>query len=658
MITLVAVVVFWLVSTSFRPWDLFDRGGFSSDFYDEQARVFLRGRLAVDPAVPGPEGFVVDGATYLYYGPFLAVVRMPFALVGAAFGDTFGDIFVGRLVRISMLIALVVVCRWSARLARAGRHAVRSVESSPDAGRWAIGIFTAAVAFSPVLFAAGWISVYNETELWAVALAIVTITLIVEWAAGGFTQRRLVVLASLAALATTLTRAPIGFGVALAIGVCGVVLLLRTRRWDPVAAIAVAGGLIPVVAHAVVNVAKFGTLLSVPGDKQLLSIQSPVRAAFFESTGGSFFAVDFLPTTLVQYLRPDAIRFERLVPFVRFGPLAENRGGIDVETITPAASLPSSALLLVVLAIAGAIWIARHRSLTWGLVVVATTLATLPTFMIGFVANRYLIDLIPPLVTAGAIGVSWLGALTHEPVVGRPVARRVVRIGLGVLAVFGLWVNASLAIWNLELKSPGFTELRYDIDRAVFDSDPPNVSTIAAGDGAGRDGVIGVLDDCSGIYVAEQGSWVALERSPGVRAISGEIDGDVEQVLASTDLWSLTYRPTGQDGSGDGIVGEVTFERSDGLDGFVREIPAGSMTGSTNHYEVIADPVSDLFFANVGGTGTFLPADVLTAGGPVLDPEIDPEIDPDGIDAGTAAAIAATPLCSEITRRDSPPADR
>ena len=119
--------------------------------------------LAVDPAVPGPEGFLIDGNTYLYYGPFLSVVRMPFQL--------FGDFFTARLVRVSMLIAVVVLCRWAARLARAARSVVHPSEGHD---RWAVGMFTAAVAFSPALFAAGWISVYNETELWAFTLALVS----------------------------------------------------------------------------------------------------------------------------------------------------------------------------------------------------------------------------------------------------------------------------------------------------------------------------------------------------------------------------------------------------------------------------------------------------------------------------------------------------
>ena len=72
--------------------------------------------------------------------------------------------------------------------------------------------FTAAVASSPAIFAAGWISVYNETELWAFTLALIGVTSIVEWAATGFTHARALVGASAAALAATLTRAPIGLG--------------------------------------------------------------------------------------------------------------------------------------------------------------------------------------------------------------------------------------------------------------------------------------------------------------------------------------------------------------------------------------------------------------------------------------------------------------
>ena len=327
VVIVVAVAVFWLIMTSFRPWDLFDRAGFSADFYDEQARAFLRGRLDVDPNVPGPEGFLIDGRTYLYYGPFLAVVRLPFALVG--------DVFVGRLVRVSMLVAYVVLCFWSARLARVGL-AVARPRIGDRTRRWGTAVFVAAVAFSPALFASGWITVYHETELWALTLAVVAITSTLEWAASGYAEWRPLAWAAASTFAATMTRAPIGLGVALGLGVCGVVLVVRRRRADRFAMAAVAAGSLPLLVHAAVNYAKFGSWLSVPGDRQLLSLQNETRAAFFAETGGSFFSVRFLPTTLAQYLRPDTIRFERLVPGIRFGPLAEDRGSLAVETVTPA----------------------------------------------------------------------------------------------------------------------------------------------------------------------------------------------------------------------------------------------------------------------------------------------------------------------------------
>ena len=584
IITVVAVVVFWLVATSWRPWELFDRAGFSADFYDEQARAFWRGRLAVDPAIPGPEGFVVDGRTYLYYGPFLSVVRMPLML--------FGDLFVGRLVRVSMLIAVVVLCRWSARLARAGRAVIRSATPAITVDdRWAIGLFTAAVAFSPALFAAGWISVYNETELWALTLAVIGLALIAEWAASGFVDRRLLLGASAAALAATLTRAPIGFGVSLALIACGGVLLWRSRRtgfdrgrW------ALIGGVLPIVAHVVVNFAKFGTLLSVPGDRQLLSLTDPARAAWFAGNNGSFFSSRFLPTTLVQYLRPDGIRFERLVPGVRFGPLAVDRGSYPAESITPASSLPASATLLLVLALIGVVWLLRRRNRTWLLLVVASLAGAVPTFMIGFVANRYLIDMLPPLIVAGAIGI-WV-------VLAVPRSRVVKTVGV-VLVVWGLWVNASLATWTNEYKTLGFTQLRYDIDDALFGAPSPSLVPLVAGVGVPRDGIVALDPQCQGVYMAEQGHWLAIDRG-GSRRATGTVEQlDGAALLAAGSGWVLELVES------DGVTvlrvvdsaGAMTFEQS---------VDAATPTD----FEVVLDNVTREYRARVGDEVVFLPAEL------------------------------------------------
>ena len=619
LITLAAVVVLWLIMTSWRPWELFTRAGFSADFYDEQARAFLRGELAVDPQVASIEGFLIDGRTYLYYGPFLSLVRLPLML--------FGDVFVGRLARVSMMVALVVLGRWSARLARAGCAVVRSTgRTISDEQRWPIGIFTAAVVFSPALFAAGWVSVYHETELWALTLAVVAATLIVEWASSGFDDRRALVGATLATFAATLTRLPIGVGICLVLVTCGAVLGWRTRRqgWRTAlrsAWIPLIGGTVPVVGHVVVNWAKFSTPFGVPGASQVLSLTDPDRAAWFVGNNGSFFSLRFLPTTVVQYLRPDAIAFERLVPGIRFGPLASDRGSYPVETITPSSSLTVSATLLLLLAAVGAVWLLRHRNRVWLLIIAATSAATLPTFAIGFIANRYLIDMLAPLVVAGALGVWRLGSLPW---------RRSVRAAGVALAVWGLWVNASLATWTAEAKSAGFTELRYFFDQVLFGAgSSPSLVILAAGSPVPRDGVVAVDGDCLGVYMAEQGNWVALERADGVRRTTGTVSSGGD-VLAQGRGWTIEYRNDQNDPRivvVSGEDGDVVFEQS------IDHALAGVLPVT---FEVLADPITSEYAARIGTVWHLLPGDVIGTGGPI------------------AESTAVSPLCQDMLRRALP----
>ena len=149
--------------------------------------------------------------------------------------------------------------------------------------------------FSPAIFAAGWISVYNETELWAFTLALVSVTLVVEWAAIGFTSTR-----PLVGAIGRRTRGDVDQGPDRARrGLrdrrvrAGARLAQPTRSRpdaNPAGVVAVVGGLLPLVAHAAVNWAKFGTLFSVPGGRQLLSLQDPSRAAWFAGNNDSFFS--------------------------------------------------------------------------------------------------------------------------------------------------------------------------------------------------------------------------------------------------------------------------------------------------------------------------------------------------------------------------------
>ncbi|MGB8860300.1 MAG: hypothetical protein WCC60_13625 [Ilumatobacteraceae bacterium] len=535
-ITLAATMLFLLVVCRWRPWELFDRGGFSTDFYDAQAHAFLRGHLDVPAGIPGPEGFLIDGKTYLYYGPMLALLRVPFAVFGS-----WAD---GRLSRVSMVVAFFVACTATFHL---GRRIGAMLGGGSPRRR---ALLVAAVACSPALSLAGWNSVYDETEMWALALFLATsVALLRLWASP---SRSTLLPAVALACATVLTRSSVGLGALAAVGFTGCLLWRRHRRAAIAAGAGAVGG---VLLNMAFNVAKFGTLLDLPADRQLLTLQNPARAAWFAGNNGSFFSFRFLPTTVVQYLRPDTVRFERLVPFVRFGPLATEYGSYPVEGNTPASSLTASATLLFVLALIGVVVIVRRRSWPLAALMAGALAAALPSFLIGFVANRYLTDMLPALVVPAAVTAT----VTTLPAGRAGMALR----GLSVaLVAWGIWVNVSLATWVQNLKEPGFTEMRYRIDDAVFGGPPPSVIDLASGAAVPRDGVVAIDGMCTGLYIAEQGNWVPLELAEGIRRVEGTADPAAGPVSFTTPQGDLRIEFSGgqatagyQPNDGDAAVG-------------------------------------------------------------------------------------------------------
>jgi hypothetical protein len=507
-LTLGATLLFLLLVTRGRPWDLFDRGGFSTDFYDGQARAFLHFRLDVPPTLAGPEGFLIDGRTYLYYGPFLALLRIPLVATGHWID--------GRLSAPSLVFAFFLACTLTRYVAERAARVLGGGSPRRTA------VLVAAVACSPALSLAGWNSVYDETELWAFALFLgTTVALLALWERPTV---RAVVAAVLLGTATILTRSSVGIGALMAVGLVGLLLWRRDRRLTVYAA---GGAVLGLCTNVLLNLAKFGTLLDLPADRQVLTLQNAERAAWFAGNDGSFFSPRFLPTTVVQYLRPDAVRFERLVPFARFGPLAHEYGSYPLEDNTPASSLPTSAALLCALAVIGVWVLAQRRSWPFMAIWCGAVVAAVPSFLIGFVANRYLTDMLPMLVVPAAAALA-VAALPG----GR--AGTCAKAGVVVLVVWGTWLNTSFALWTQNLKSPGFTELRYDLDDTVFGGAPPSVITLDPGDAVPRDGIVAVDGACEGLYIAEQDRWVALELADGVRRLDGSYLAGGDPVVIST----------------------------------------------------------------------------------------------------------------------------
>ena len=212
--------------------------------------------------------------------------------------------------------------------------------------------------------------------------------------------------------------------------------------------------------------------------------------AWFAGNNDSFFSTRFLSTTIVQYLRPDAIRFERLIPFIRFGPVAENRASYPLLGNTPSSSLTLTATLLLRPGRGRGGVAVRRRARLWLLVVAGTTLGALPTFAIGFLAQRYLIDMLPPLAVAGSIGIWVLGGWTvvvgRDSAGGRRRCCRAGRVGRGSTCRWrrGRWSRSR----------PASPSLRYRVDGWIFPDPAPGLVAdrpdgSGARDGCGRSGI-------------------------------------------------------------------------------------------------------------------------------------------------------------------------
>ncbi len=613
IVTIVGATLFSLLLTEWRPWRLFERAGFSGNFYDVQAQAFLRGRLAVPAEAADIEGFLIDGRTYLYYGPFLAVARIPAAV--------FGSWTEGRLTRLSMIVAFVALCTVTFHLAKR----TIALLNAPVGAPWRPALLVAAVACSPALALAGSASVYNETELWAFVLMLATFVALIDLMIDP-TTRAAVVAGSLA-MATVLTRVSVGLGAVVAVLIVSAHVWRRSRRPAMVAAAAAVAG---VGIHISLNLAKFGSLFDLPGDRQVLTMLSRERAAWFADHGNSFFGLEFMPTTIVHYLRPDAFAIERLVPFVRFGPRAREFGSAQLESNTPASSLTASATLLVVMAAIGLVLVIRHRHGRLVPFLAGSIVATGPTLAIGFIANRYLVDLLPGLVVLGAVAA----ASFHT-------SRRTLALGaVGALTIWGLWINASLATWLNQIERPAFTSARYRIDAAVFDGPAPSVQRIGADLSVPRDGVVGIDGPCDGLYIATGGNWVMLELADGRRRVQGTFDpAEGPVVLADGDGQRIEIRP-GRDG--DSLV--ASSETADGERGVGTPV---TWDGGRVDVEIVSDPR-----ATGLGYGLAVSIDDVSSLREFVAPDLSTMAPGDGF-AVESSDDGGVPICASLARRGS-----
>ena len=501
---------------------LLDRGQLGS-FFDIQGRALLDGHLSVDPGSVGFEGFLIDGSTYLYFGPLPALLRLPVLLVT--------DGLDGRLTQVSMLLALVVLLvagarvHWQVRSMVRGRAPVdRADVAAAFLGQVALG------AGAVPLFLAGQAVVYHEAELWGAALSLASVSAILGVIRRP-TARGVAVAGALATLAIN-TRVSVGLGpvLALAAVTAGAMGLPKLRALGPaepvggrIVALLVAAVLVPVGVSAAINQAKFDQPFGIPLDRQVYSSLDPNRKAALAANDGSLFGAKYVPTTLLQAVRPDAVGATRAFPFIGLPrERATVVGDVRFDTVEHSLSAPTSMPLFCLLALVGLVAAVRRPPLRPLLGVMAGTAAGAATSLtIAYVTTRYLADFLPFLALAAFVGLQTL--------LGGTRIRRQLLIGAAaVLTLAGIAVNGSAGLVTQRLLGPetpeadraGFVGFQDDVDR-LFGRSPGGTEfgeELPAEPSTPGD--LFVLGDCDGLYVAGNGLWLPVERTQrsGVRS--------------------------------------------------------------------------------------------------------------------------------------------
>jgi hypothetical protein len=549
---LLALVVFgWVVSLGLQPL----AGEALGDFYDVQARALMDGHWDVAPDAVSFERFAVDGRYYTYFGPWPSLLRAPVLLVT--------DQLDGRLSRTSMVLAFAVYLAATVRVLWQVRSLLPARRPTRRELIAVAGFVFVAGCGSTALFLGSRAWVYHEAILWGVAWSVASFSFLLDYLARPTT--RALTLTAVTATLAVLSRASVGAGPILALGAVLAVQLLqraasarrrsgRSRDVDPrgpddrATGIARRLGLepavlrrplwpmvvaisIPVGLYAYVNFAKFGTPFGLPIDKQDLLLQHPERRAALEISG-SLFSPRFAPTNLLQYLRPDAIAFDRLFPWVTFSRPPWQVGGVPFDNIEPSASVTAVSTVLVLLAVIGVVAVVRGPGRGAPAVgrlrvpLLAAAAATVGIILLGVHFQRYEGDFLPLLVVAAAAGLAWLPRVLAK-LDGWP--RAAARWGLVALAAWSCWATLSLTLQYQRLYSAfqrsdariDFVDLQLDVGDALGTGGPSRVEQgpslpdpVGApfrGDSGAALGDYFIVGDCEALYVSSRKGWEQVE---------------------------------------------------------------------------------------------------------------------------------------------------
>lgn len=518
---LVGALAYYLTLFDYRldPTRTAVRLGYASNFFDIQAKAFLEGRLDVPAGSLGIEGFVVDGKTYMYFPPFPALLRVPVMLVTTAFD--------GRLTLTSMAVAWVLFATMTALLLWLVRRCLRGDLPVSRSEAVAGAVFlAAATGGSVVTFDASLPWVYHEVYLWAVALVVGTIYWLVR-AIVEPTRRNVAWLGGFA-LASALTRTTGGWAVCLVI--LGVALWFASGRAGPERRaqwrLPLVAGATPLLAAIVYNAVKFGHPFLFPLQNQVWTQVNEHRRDALGANGGSITGPQFFLTSLVNYFRPDGIRFVDHFPWITLpAEPARAYGGAYLDQYYRTGSVTAFMPLLLLLSLAALPFLLRRTQRVERLAlrpaVIAGVLVSGGVMAYGYVAYRYTSEFVPALVVTGAVGLWGTCALLERR--ARPVRGIALALGTG-LAIFSMAANLLTAqamtatTWRGD-RLRDYVALQQRVSGGPGSGLSRTVTQSSELPADGRTDELHVVGDCDALYLNTGDAyepWVLVERRPDV----------------------------------------------------------------------------------------------------------------------------------------------
>lgn len=504
---------------------------FSTNFYDLQARAILHGHLWIPTGAASLEGIQYGGHTYIYFGPFLALLRLPIIWLfpGAS----------GHLSQISMVVGatlLVASASWLSWQVR------RVVLGSAGPGRADLvlqgGVCAVLLGGSVTLYLAGSPSVYFETELWGAALAVAALAAFVSFMRSRSTPSAVALGAGAAFDAMTRVSVAVGPVLLVLVALGSTVVAHgrgRSERRDntPVGADAAplyalgAGAVAAVALPCWFNWARFHSLLSIPWDHQVVALQTPAVKAFYQHNGT--FVLANLPSTLGWYLRPWNLLTTGLFPFFSFPSHTPVTAHSHFLAAGRATSIPSSMPLFFVLGLAGALILIgrpgagrRPEPVHWTAIRIAALAAlagSAPVLVFDTIANRYLADILPLLVLTSLVSLWSLKASWRLERSAAVLAAAAAAIGL---ALYSALVNLSLGLQEALVFGPsptpeqraGLVGWQLSLHQALPIPLPFPASTGTIPPDRPVPGQLFVQSGCAGVYEFNGPIWNELEVGP------------------------------------------------------------------------------------------------------------------------------------------------